>query len=177
VCGLDHHERIDLLGRGERSRVADPGARQQGILIVRFIALFGAQQPPVAEERHQHFRFDPIVGVALVKVDFERAVRHEEHVARQQLLLHARLQDIGEVFQFERFVDATARWIRALAVVLGIGFLATARGDHEISQAIGRGAVRDVEGRVAADRCQRQPVVTVALQQRRKIYDDAKSCA
>jgi hypothetical protein len=88
VRGLHHHERVDLRGRRKRLRVTDARASQQIVLIVRFIAFFGAQQTAVSKKRNLHACLDLIVREFLVQVHLKRAVRDEQHVARQQPRLH-----------------------------------------------------------------------------------------
>ena len=129
------------------------------------VALLGTQQPAVAEERDAHALLDLVVRVALVQVDLERAVRHEDDVLATQPSLHVVVEDVGEVRDLERRVDAaTCRLVEAARVMRIVGAVAAALGDDEVAHALRARAGRDLQRRVAPDRAQRQAARVVGRQ-------------
>ncbi len=60
------------------------------------------------KNRHAHAALDLVVGVLLVQVDLERAVRHEDDVLLDQVFLDLRVEQIAEMVEDDRRVDAAA---------------------------------------------------------------------
>jgi hypothetical protein len=118
-----------------------------------------------------------------VEIDFERAVRDEERVCVEQTALDALREDIGEVIDLQRRIDASARRTLLASVVTRVRPIAPARGDDQIPQTLCARAERDVERGVTADRAKRQRTRVIACERRCDIgtrawiaYDES-SCA
>jgi hypothetical protein len=87
-----------------------------------------------------------------VEVDFERAIRDEEHVRIEQPALDALLENVGKMIDLQRRIDTPARRIVLASVVTRVGPIASARGDDQVAQALRARAECDVERGMAADR-------------------------
>jgi hypothetical protein len=118
-----------------------------------------------------------------VEIDFERAVRDEKRVRVEQTALDALLEDVGEVIDLQRRIDASARRSVLASVVARVRPIASARGDDQVPQALSARSERDVERGVAADRTKRQRPRVVVCERRCDIgtrawnaYDES-SCA
>ncbi len=156
VRRLHHDEPVDFRRPLELPWKSDSRRLHQRVLVVRFIAFFRAQKAPVAEEQTAHPALDLIVGKLLVQVHFERAVRNEDHVLLDQVLLHVRIEQIGKALEQDRCIDAAARWIGANRVMLAVRALAAAFGDDQVAQAGGFRTGGHIQRGMAADRGQRQ---------------------